>query len=200
MSASGSGNDGLGDDRGGPGNGRGGADGPGAGLVAQLRDEVALLVPDDVVVRPAPDGFAVGYPEPLVRNGPQGARTSHLWAMVACDEATLTYRITDVVTGTDVDFFENSTSAFVFKGRITGDRSVREYGRRPDGTRGLLSEQVHSARALHDAVRVPAAALGWQEKQPASALVGKVVGIGTVVLIALSGLVVGALALAGRLG
>lgn len=33
----------------------------GVELVEQLRDEVAQRVPDDVAVRPAPDGFAVGY-------------------------------------------------------------------------------------------------------------------------------------------
>lgn len=180
-----------------------GSDGPddvGGELVVQLRDEVARRVPDDVVVRPAPEGFAVGYPEPLVMRGPDGPTTTHLWAMVACEPTTLTYRITDVLTGTDVSFFELSRSAFVFRGRITGDRRTREYGTLPDGTRGLLSSQVQSPKVLHTAIREPAAALGWQEKQPASAVVGKVVGIGTAVAVVLAGLVVGVLALMGRLG
>ncbi|MBX9243751.1 hypothetical protein ICW40_02895 [Actinotalea ferrariae] len=169
-------------------------------LVVQLRDEVAMRVPDDVVVRPAPDGFAVGYPEPLVMRGPDGPTTTHLWAMVACDPTTLTLTITDLVTGTDVSFFELSRSAFVFKGRVTGDRRTREYGTLPDGTRGLLSSQVHSPKVLHTAIREAAAELGWQEKQPTSAVVGKAVGIGTAVAVVLAGLVVGVLALTGRLG
>lgn len=53
---------------------------------------------------------------------------------------------------------------------------------------------------LHTAIREPAAALGWQERQPTSAVVGKVVAIVAVTGLVNGGLVVGALALAGRLG
>lgn len=172
----------------------------GAELVSELRDAVAARVPGDVEVRPAPDGFAVGYPEPLVMSGPDGPTATCLWAMVACDPTTLTYRITDVLTGSDVSFFGLNRSAFVFRGRMVGDRRVRERGTRPDGTRDLLRDQVHSPRVLHTAIREPATALGWQEKQPASAIVGKVVAIVAVAGLAVGGVVVGVLVLAGRLG
>lgn len=170
-------------------------------LVAELQDAVAQHLPDDVAVRPAPDGFAVGYPEPLVMRRAGTRSATCLWAEVACDAATMTYTITDVVTAGDISVVGGlGASASLFRGRIAGDRRVREYGRRPDGTRGLLSEQVHSPRTLHAAVREAASALGWQERQPASAVIGKVVGIGTAALVVVAGLVVGALALAGRLG
>lgn len=170
-------------------------------LVAELRDAVAQHLPDDVAVRPASDGFAVGYPEPLVMRRAGTRSATCLWADVACDAATMTYTITDVVTAGDISVVGGlGVSTSLFRGRVVGDRRVREYGPRPDGTRGPLREQVHSPRVLHTAVREAATALGWQERQPASAVIGKVVGIGTAVLVLVAGLVVGALALAGRIG
>lgn len=175
--------------------------GEGADLVAELREEVARLVPDGVAVRPTPDGFVVGYLEPLVRHRHDGDSVTSLRAEVTCDPATLVLTITDVVAGEALHVDDGVHAGLsLFRGRVSGNRRVREYGRRPDGTWGLLRDQVHSARALHRAIREPAAALGWQEKQPVSATIGKVVGIGAAVAVALAAVVVGVLALAGRLG
>ncbi|WP_448630784.1 hypothetical protein [Cellulomonas soli] len=58
---------------------------------------------------------------------------------------------------------------------------------------------MHSATVLHTAIREPAESLGWQEKQPASAVVGKTVAIVTGVGLAVGLIVVAALALTGRL-
>lgn len=173
-----------------------------ADLVAELRDEVARRLPDDVAIRATADGFAVGYPEPLVVPGPDGTNATTLWAHVACDPTTLTFRITDVVRTAQSAPVDTALgrSVAVQRGRMVGDRRAREHGTLPDGTRGVVREQVHSPRLLHAAVREPAAALGWQERQPVSAVVGKVVGITAGAGVVLSGLVIAALALAGRLG
>lgn len=120
-----------------------------------------------------------------------GPTATCLWAIAACEPATLTYRITDVLTGTDVSFRRLSRSDVAFRGRMVGDRRARVHGTLPDGSRGLLSEQVHSPRVLHAAIREPAAALGWQEKQPRSATIGMVVAITAGVGLVVAGLVVG---------
>lgn len=169
-------------------------------LVARLRDEVARRVPDGVEVRDTADGFAVGYLEPLVMRGPDGPTSTCLWALVACDPGSMTLRITDALTGSGTSLVDLEHSVVVFRGRMTGDRRVREYGRLPDGSRGLLREQVHSPGLLHAAIREPAAALGWHERQPASAVVGKVVGVTAGVSVLVAGLVIAVLALTGRLG
>lgn len=171
-----------------------------AELVAELRDAVARRIPGDVAVRDRDTGFAVGYPDPLVMSRDADDLPTCLWAYVACDPATLTFRITDVLTGPDRDGFDLGRRSVVFRGRMTGDRRVREYGTLPDGTRGVVREQVHSPRVLHAAIREPAAELGWHERQPVSAVVGKVVGIASGVAVVLSALVIAVLAVTGRLG
>ncbi|GAA3816652.1 hypothetical protein [Cellulomonas soli] len=169
-------------------------------LVDQLREQVTVQVPHDVDVRPTEDGFAVGYPEPLVMRGPDGPSVSCLWSLVRCEPSTMTFQIVDVVTEGEASWFEGSLTASGFRGRVSGDRSASVYGTLPDGSHGLLEKRVHSAKVLHTAIREPAAALGWQEKQPASAIVGKTVAIvtGIGLLLGLGG--VAALALTGRLG
>ncbi|WP_449386062.1 hypothetical protein [Cellulomonas soli] len=169
------------------------------GVVEQLRDEVAARVPEDVEVRPTAEGFAVGYPEPLVMRGPDGQTTSCLWSLVRCEPSTMTLWIVDVVTSGETSWFDGSLTSRGFRGRVSGDRSASEYGTLPDGSHGLLRKRVHSATVLHTAIREPAESLGWQEKQPASAVVGKTVAIVTGVGLAVGLIVVAALALTGRL-
>lgn len=147
-----------------------------AGLVTSFRDAVAQVIPHDVEVRPADDGFGVGYPEPLVMEMGASTSSTTLWSLVRCDPSTMTFKIVDAITDRGLDYFDGS-SIGAFRGRVSGDRVAYHYGTLPDGTKGLIRKHVHSARALHEAIRGPAADLGWVEKQPASAIVGLTMGV-----------------------
>ena len=111
----------------------------------------------------------------------------------------MTFKVIDTVTDREVSDFGAGLSVGGFRGRVSGDRAVYTYGTRPDGTKGRIGKQVHSARVLHEAIRRPAAELGWVERQPASAIAGLVFawigGVGAVVTL----VVLGALFLSGRL-
>lgn len=174
-------------------------------LIAELRDAVARRVPSDGEIRDTPAGFAVGYPGLLgvtTQADEQRAdeRPTLLWSYVSCDAATLTYRITDALSGPDPHAVDDVGRTVRFTGRMVGDHRERTYGRRPDGTWGLVSEKVLSPRLLHAAIREPAAELGWRERQPASAVIGLAVAITAAAGVVLSAVVVAVLAVTGRLG
>lgn len=164
-----------------------------AGLVAELRAEVARRVPDDVEVRATDDGFAVAYADAWVTRGPDGVSASALRSVVRCDPATLTLRIEDVVAGAGVGRSGRLVRGG-FRGQATGSGSRSVYGRRPDGSHGLLTRaRGRGPDALHRAIRAAGGELGWQEKQPWSVTVARVaaaVGAGgalvTVLVLALA--------------
>lgn len=169
-------------------------------LVAELRDEVRRHAPADVVVHDVADGLAVGHALPFETHGAGSATTTRLWAVVRCDPATLTLRIEDVVTALEVDRPDAAVRWSTFRGRAVGTGAVAVYGRRPDGSVGRLgTRRRQGARALHDAVRGPATALGWREAQPLSATVGRVVGLVAGAGAGLTLVALAVLALTGRL-
>ncbi len=169
-------------------------------LVAELREAVERRVPDDVMVRETDDGFAVGFRHPFEDRIGSTQGQVRSWAMVRCDPATMTLRIEDMRFSAGTDRLTGKVGVAGFRGRENAVRSVAVYAPGPDGEPVLVERQVQRTSTLHGAVRGPAAELGWHEKQPLSATVGKVVGAiaGAGALLTL--VVLGVLALTGRLG
>ncbi|MHA3946915.1 hypothetical protein [Cellulomonas bogoriensis] len=146
-------------------------------------------------MRPAPLGFAVGYPEPLSVGGPDAGATA-MWAVVTCEPDTKVFTIADIWTMWDPDFMDGSVRTV--GGRRVAVKRVREFGTLPDGTRGVVRVREQSTRVLHAAIREPAALLGWQERQPASVALGKVVVTVIGTLLVLGALYAGWLGLTGQ--
>ncbi|GIG21210.1 hypothetical protein Cch01nite_19340 [Cellulomonas chitinilytica] len=168
-------------------------------LVEAFRDAVARRIPDDVQIVPADEGFAVGYPDPLVMSGRGDTTCTSLWSVVRCDPRTMTFTIIDTVTDREVSRFGAGLATGGFRGRVSGDRVVHVYGTRPDGTEGRIGTHVHSARVLHEAIRGPATEQGWVERRPASAIVGLTFGLVAGAGLVVAAVVLGVLFLSGRL-
>jgi hypothetical protein len=90
-------------------------------------------------------------------------------------------------------------SAQVQSGRQFGLQKGREYGLRDDGTLGVAAGWDFRIGEGRELVRWAARDLGWDESLPRDAKIGLWVAGVTLALLVLGGLVVGLLALLGRL-
>lgn len=167
--------------------------------VREFRDAVAHAAPDTLEVTPLPDGFDVVYREELTQHGILLRIDSTFRGVVTCDPAQRTFTLEDRGITQHQSLAGLRMSVSGFRGRQHATRTVKAFGTLDDGTWGEVSTQTQDTRVIHAAVREPAEALGWTEKQPTSATVGKVVAISTGVAMALAAVVVGVLFLAGVL-
>jgi hypothetical protein len=90
-------------------------------------------------------------------------------------------------------------SAQVQSGRQFGFRKGREYGLRDDGTLGVAAGWDFRIGEGRELVRWAAREQGWDESLPRDAKIGLWVAGTTLALLVLGGLVIGLLALLGRL-
>ncbi|QGQ20771.1 hypothetical protein GC089_18205 [Cellulomonas sp. JZ18] len=169
-------------------------------LVAELREAVERRVPDDVMVEETDDGFAVGFRHPFEDGIGSTRGWVRSWSMVRCDPTTMTLRIVDMSLSAEVNRFTGSVSASGRTGREKYRRWVEVYERGPDGRMVLVGREEQRSSTLHDAIRGPARELGWQEKQPASAIAGLVAAAVAGGGLVIGGVFVAVMALTGRIG
>lgn len=167
------------------------------GSVREFRQAVASAAPEELEVTPVDGGFDVVYREKLTQRGILIRIESTFRGVVQCDPTTRTFTLADtgIVDHRTLAGLRRTTTSF--QGRRYASRTVKAYGEREDGTIGPVSTQVQNTRVIHAAVREPAAALGWTEEQPSSAKVGKrvawIIGGG----LAVAGIAIAVLAIAG---
>lgn len=169
------------------------------GSIREFREAVSAAAPDELEVTAISDGFDVVYREKLTQHGIVMRIDSTFRGVVTCDPAERTFTIEDRGITQHQSLASLRMSVTGFRGRQNATRTVTAWGKQNDGTWGEVSPQTQDTREIHTAVREPAAALGWTEKQPTSAKVGKVVAYIAGGGLAVGAVVVGVLFLAGVL-
>ncbi|WP_062213526.1 hypothetical protein [Demequina oxidasica] len=167
--------------------------------INQFRNAVAKAAPAELEVTALEAGFDVVYREQLTFKGVLLQIDSTFRVEVRCDSAARTFTMTDVgiVSRSSLATLSRTTSRF--RGRQHAMRMVEAVGLKDDGTIGRVSTQRQDTRVLHSAVREPAVALGWTERQPKVATFGKWVAIMTGCGLVVGAVVVVVLALTGGL-
>ncbi len=166
-------------------------------IISEFRNAVAQAAPEDVEVTRIPGGFDVVYREELTQRGILMRIDSTFHAVVQCDPMERTFTMEDrgVVQFSSLASLRMSKSGF--RGRAYASRTVKALGRLEDGSFSEVDTQRQDTRVLHAAVREPALALGWTEKEPGMAKAGRIVAIVTGAGLVIGGIVVGILALTG---
>ena len=165
--------------------------------IREFRQAVSAAAPDELEVTAIADGFDVIYREELTQHGILMRIDSTFRGVITCDPAQRTFTLEDRGITQHQSLTGLRMTVSGFRGRQNATRTVAAWGKQDDGTWGEVSTQTQNTRVIHAAVREPAAALGWTEKQPASATIGKVVAFIAGGGLALAGLTLGVLAIAG---
>lgn len=165
--------------------------------IREFRQAVSAAAPDELEVTAIAHGFDVVYREELTQHGILMRIDSTFRGVVTCDPAQRTFTLEDRGITQHQSLAGLRLTVSGFRGRQNATRTVTGWGKQDDGTWGEVSTQTQSTRVIHAAVREPAAALGWTEKQPTSATIGKVVALIAGGGLALAGLTLGVLAIVG---
>jgi|SRR5690554_6692796 len=167
------------------------------GSIREFRQAVSVAAPDELEVTAITDGFDVVYRDELTQHGILMRIDSTFRGVITCDPAQRTFTLEDCGITQHQSLAGLRMTVSGFRGRQNATHTVTAWGTQDDGTWGEVSTQTQNTRVIHAAVRGPAAALGWTEKQPLSAKVGKTVAIVTGVGMIIAAVVVGVLALNG---
>lgn len=145
--------------------------------IDEFCETVATAASDELEVQAMEGGFMVFYREKLPGAGIELRFSSSYLLVVKCDPLARSFTMEDQQSIEYGDLRSLNWGKQTRRGRVieTRYREVRE--RQGDGSFKTVESVRQSTRALHAAVRGPAAALGWTEKQPLSAKIGIVAGI-----------------------
>ena len=166
--------------------------------IREFREAVAKSAPKELEVEPLEGGFKIFYRETIPDYGDYRRFSSSYLAVVLCDPLTRVFTMEDQGMLEYGSLRSLTLGKETFRGRSLESRFSTVMERQADGSFTAVESVRQSTRELHAAVRKPAAALGWKEKQPLSAKIGMIVAITTGGGLVLSGIVLAVLALTGN--
>ncbi|MDE0547625.1 hypothetical protein [Microbacterium sp. C7(2022)] len=168
--------------------------------IDEFVEAVRAIAPGELEVTSTDAGFGIAYAETLVQHGILLRIEQTYCSVVTCDPVGRTFVMEDRGMVRRSELGGTSRSVSGARGRLNAWAQVTLWGENPDGSWGEVGTQKQDTRVLHAAVRGAAEELGWIEKQPAAANVGKLVAGIVVAGFVLAGVVVAALALTGGFG